>query len=562
MVNIKIDGKEISVEDRSTILDVARMVSIEIPTLCHYDGCEPFSSCMVCMVKDVDNDKFIPACSSTVIEGMNIETYSDELIVARREALELLLSNHIGDCEAICRIACPAFVDIPNMIRNVKRGDMNAAASALRDELALPRIVSRICHASCQKACKRGRVDDSISIQKIEKSVADYGYTNEINVAVNNENCKKIAIIGSGPTGLSVAFYLLKLGYSCVVFEKSNNIAPSLRNIIDLNANKEASDLGSDLSIEIIDKDIDVIKSMGCEFRTNIEIVKEKRENNHIAFNSLIEDYDAVVIVTGSDVRNCLVKVVNDVIEVDNATFQITNQEPLRKQRESKKQVCLPIKSTGGPTGGIKKVFAGGDAILPLGKIIFSVANGRELANSVNRFLIDGKVSAITADFDSRSGARDKAGIAAEVAMCDTHNKALLDDGNTDDVEIIIEAHRCLSCDCAKSTNCKLRDLSTKLDVTQSKFKADPNPIFSDKNNFSTIDKRIYGNQIIFDPGKCIKCGVCVRISEQLNEDVGLAFLGRGMDTHIGVPFDGVLDDAIKNSANECVNGCPTGALT
>lgn len=64
-----------------------------------------------------------------------------------------------------------------------------------------------------------------------------------------------------------------------------------------------------------------------------------------------------------------------------------------------------------------------------------------------------------------------------------------------------------------------------------------------------------------YEPGKCIKCGLCIKIAAAVGEKLGLAFVGRGFDVRIAVPFDGQLSEALKNAANQCVAACPTAAL-
>ena len=119
MPQLTIDGRKISAEDGSTILQAARAAGIEIPTLCHLEGYEAGASCMVCAVKLKHNGQLIPSCASRVIDGMEIESDSEDVRGARRMALELLFSDHLGDCMAPCHSICPARMDIPTMIRQI-----------------------------------------------------------------------------------------------------------------------------------------------------------------------------------------------------------------------------------------------------------------------------------------------------------------------------------------------------------------------------------------------------------------------------------------------------------
>ncbi|MDU5503651.1 MAG: NADH-dependent [FeFe] hydrogenase, group A6 [Anaerococcus vaginalis] len=103
MISLTINGKKVEVSESTTVLDAAKSLNIKIPTLCHMDlgdikFVNKLASCRVCLVEDLDKNKFIPACATFVKEGMNIKTDSQEVIRARRTMVELLLSDHPNDC--------------------------------------------------------------------------------------------------------------------------------------------------------------------------------------------------------------------------------------------------------------------------------------------------------------------------------------------------------------------------------------------------------------------------------------------------------------------------------
>jgi len=113
------------------------------------------------------------------------------------------------------------------------------------------------------------------------------------------------------------------------------------------------------------------------------------------------------------------------------------------------------------------------------------------------------------------------------------------------------EAGRCLHCDCRKRVSCGLRKWASDYGAEKKKY-----------NVTEVRDFRIIGSgNVLFEPGKCIRCGLCVAIAEKHGEDIGLAFIGRGFDLEIKVPFDHSFDEALKNSAEECVAACPTAAI-
>ncbi|MBK7030480.1 MAG: (2Fe-2S)-binding protein [Bacteroidales bacterium] len=172
MVRLRINDKPITVEEGTTLLQAAHEAGFEIPTMCHLEKVSIHPSCMVCVVGDLDNGKMYPSCAMPVAEGMNIITESPEIHEFRKNALELLLSEHIGDCEAPCRLSCPAFMDIPLMNRLIAEGRFEEALKVVRQEIALPFILGYICPAPCEKACKRKPIDGAVSICLLKRFTA------------------------------------------------------------------------------------------------------------------------------------------------------------------------------------------------------------------------------------------------------------------------------------------------------------------------------------------------------------------------------------------------------
>ena len=102
MVNLTIDGRRIAAEAGSTVLAAAKWLGIRIPTMCHVPGIEAAASCFICAVQIEGRRGFSPACAMPVAEGMVVHTATDDVRKARRMALELLLSDHAGECNAPC----------------------------------------------------------------------------------------------------------------------------------------------------------------------------------------------------------------------------------------------------------------------------------------------------------------------------------------------------------------------------------------------------------------------------------------------------------------------------
>jgi ferredoxin len=112
------------------------------------------------------------------------------------------------------------------------------------------------------------------------------------------------------------------------------------------------------------------------------------------------------------------------------------------------------------------------------------------------------------------------------------------------------ESLRCLHCDCAKADNCRLRDFAAMCDARPAHF----------KSARRTFESYRHG-EIVYEPGKCIACGLCIRIAEQSGEALGLTFIGRGFNVRVAVPFGKPLSEGLQKCAIECARACPTGAL-
>src|SRR5210317_1950511 len=98
MVKLRIDNIDIIVAEKTSVLNAAESAGIEIPTMCFMQGFTNHPSCMICMVKDVNSGKLFPSCAIRAEEGMEIITNDNEVKESRKDALELLLSDHVGDC--------------------------------------------------------------------------------------------------------------------------------------------------------------------------------------------------------------------------------------------------------------------------------------------------------------------------------------------------------------------------------------------------------------------------------------------------------------------------------
>lgn len=169
MPTLTIDSRKVEVPQGSTILDAARKLGIDIPTMCFIEDLRPSVSCMVCVVQVEGADGLVPACATQTEDGMKVRTDTEDVRTARKDALELLLSDHLGDCEGPCRLACPAGVNIPYIIRRIAAGEIGDAG------VASEKIPCDDCGAPCERACRRRLFDAPVSIRRLMRYAADNG---------------------------------------------------------------------------------------------------------------------------------------------------------------------------------------------------------------------------------------------------------------------------------------------------------------------------------------------------------------------------------------------------
>ena len=209
MINLTIDGRSIQVPEGTTILEAAESLDIKIPTLCFLKDILPITSCMLCVVKIEGRRNLLPACATRAEEGMVVFSDDPDVIFARRTALELLLSDHVGDCMGPCQVACPAGMDIPKMLRHMTAGRYDRAVETIKEHIALPAVTGYICPAPCEKACRRGQVDDPIAVRLIKRCAAELDLSESLpyKPETSPECNKNVAVVGAGPAGLAAAYF-------------------------------------------------------------------------------------------------------------------------------------------------------------------------------------------------------------------------------------------------------------------------------------------------------------------------------------------------------------------
>jgi ferredoxin len=353
------------------------------------------------------------------------------------------------------------------MLREIERGNLESAAWIAKRDLVIPATLGYVCPAPCENGCRRGQVDESITIRELHRQAAEDYQALEMEFP---DLGKKAAVIGSGPAGLASAWKLRLLGYECTVFDEKHAAGGTLR--------EDAS-----LPADVLDAEVEALRQAGIVFKLGTAI----------SLHEISVEFDGVIFA--------------------EEEFSGTHFADAFYAEEHK----LTVKA---------------------------VANGKAVAGALDRFL-KGEAPSMQERFDSKVGKLRESEVQELVKNCSGTGQAGMPAQQ-------IEAARCMHCDCRKPVDCKLRKYAEQYGADQREFPAE------ERQHIQLIG---HGGSVVFEPGKCIKCGLCVKITKRAGEELGLTFVGRGFNTQVAIPFEESLENGLKETARECVEACPTGAL-
>ena len=214
-----------------------------------------------------------------------IYTESERVVRTRKTSIELLMSDHDGDCRGPCVLNCPASVNAQGYVQAIARGDDKEAVRIIKERLPMPACIGRVCPHPCEDGCRRQMVEESISIAYLKYFAADRviqagGYLPPKAAATG----KRVGIIGGGPGGLTAAYYLSLKGHRVTVVDAMPQMGGMLRYGIPEYR----------LPKRVLDEEVAEIASLGVEMKNNFRIGRD------VTFEEFKNSYDAVVLAIGA----------------------------------------------------------------------------------------------------------------------------------------------------------------------------------------------------------------------------------------------------------------------
>lgn len=285
-ITITIDNHILTVEEGTTLLTAATQNHLKIPNLCYDGRVELYGACGLCVVEVEGTPKLLRACSTKATDGMVVHTDTDRVVRARKVALELLLSDHDGDCKAPCTKACPANTDCQGYVGLIANGEYNEATRLIKEKIPLPSSIGRVCPHPCEKECRRRFVDEPISIAFLKSFASDMDMASATPYvpSVEPDSGKTVAVVGGGPAGLTAAYFLRRQGHSVTVFDAMPKMGGMLRYGIPEYRLPKA----------LLDREIAQIAALGVTMKNNVKIGKD------VSLADLQKDFDAVILAAGA----------------------------------------------------------------------------------------------------------------------------------------------------------------------------------------------------------------------------------------------------------------------
>ena len=669
LIQITIDNHPLQVEAGTTLLAAATANGLKIPNLCFDGRVELYGACGLCVVEVEGTPKLQRACSTKARDGMVVHTDTERVVRARKMALELLLSDHDGDCKAPCTKACPAGTDCQGYVGLIANGEYTEATRLIKEKIPLPSSIGRVCPHPCEKECRRRFVDEPVSIAALKAFASDMDMASSTPFVpfVEPDTGKRVAVVGGGPGGLTAAYFLRRQGHAVTVLDAMPKMGGMLRYGIPEYRLPKA----------LLDREIAQIAALGVKMQNNVRVGEQ------VTLQDLQNEYDAVVLAAGAwrssemrvpgedasrvvggidflrtvalgepmEIGDCVAVVGGgntamdacrtavrlgakhvsvlyrrsreempaEDIEIREATeegvefrflttpvefkdcgdtVQATLQkmqlgapdisgrrrpEPIEGAVETAEfdTVIMAIGQQPDLAGfeaveatkrntiaadeetfrtSLPKVFAVGDmtnrgasiAVAAIGEaqkaalVIDRFLNGEE-ARYKKPFLVE---RTLPVEFFEKFPKAPRVEMPVRPA-----NERKTDFGEValglSEAAAKQEATRCLECGCHDYFECKLIEYANEYDVKPERFAGEKH--HRNEENLNSLIAR--------NTDKCILCGLCVRVCDEVMGKTNLGLLGRGFDTVVSPEFSLPLEESSCMFCGQCVTVCPTGAL-
>ena len=284
-IKIIIDGRECIGQAGDTILNIAAQNGIEIPNLCYNKNLKVYGACGLCVVEAENSPKLLRACATVAMDGQVIHTDTPRVKQARKIALELLMSDHEGDCKGPCGLNCPAHTDVQGYVKQIALGNDREAVRIIKERIPLPASVGRVCPHPCEDHCRRKLVEQPLSIAYLKAFAADndLASADPFKPELAPATGKKVAIVGGGPAGLSAAYQLAVLGHAVTVMDMMPEMGGMLRYGIPEYRLPKA----------VLAQEVAAIAAVGVEMKNNVKV------GTDVTLESLRAEYDAVLVAVG-----------------------------------------------------------------------------------------------------------------------------------------------------------------------------------------------------------------------------------------------------------------------